>query len=155
MKYLNMLWAGTFFLMSVNAYGGSAPLLRDKTRRTTALPGCVLTQTVSLTINFNSPVGSPSKAKETFDLMLQTVKDAAAQEKIDNLAVQSMNYTVSPQQYGMTVTNYMLSGNVGFTLKDVDKASHIMEKLNTKGMTSSMSVSAYQNGNCSQPSAVE
>lgn len=122
----------------------------DQTLKSTRalIATCKMTETVSLSINFNTVVATPSKAKETFDEMIAKVKKTADELKVEGLTIQSMNYNVNPNQNGSIVTGYLLSGSVAFILKDVEKASNVMEKLNAQGMTSSLSVSAYQNGNC-------
>jgi uncharacterized protein YggE len=127
-----------------HAHAGMAEKLVNRALTGVASP-CKLTETVSISVNFNTQVPSPTKAKETFDGMLATVKAEAATLKVENFMLQSMNYNMNPNQYGNNVSGYGLSGSMSFQMKDVDKASALMEALNGKNMTASLNVSAYNN----------
>jgi uncharacterized protein YggE len=115
-----------------------------------AIPGCTMNETASIAVNINRPVESARKAKEVFDAMIASVQSHAKEQQIDTVTIQSMNYSINPNQYGNTVTNYMLSGNVSFAVAHGDKAIALMEKLNAEGLTASLNVNAYQNGNCAR-----
>jgi formylmethanofuran dehydrogenase subunit B len=149
-KLLTMIVVGIG--IAIHAHAGMAEKLVQRALTGVASP-CKLTETVSISVNFNTQVPSPTKAKETFDGMLATVKAEAATLKVENFMLQSMNYSMNPNQYGNMVSGYGLNGSMSFQMKDVDKASALMEALNGKNMTASLNVSAYNNNGvaCSNP----
>jgi hypothetical protein len=152
---MRYILAFSILLITLSGQVFARSVLQDATLRAGIIPNCTMNETVTININFNNVVDSPTKAKPVFDEMLNTVKTAAAEQGVEGFSVQSMNYNVSPNQSGTLVSNYGLNGSVSFTAKQGDKAAKLMEALNGKGITSSMSVSAYHNGNCPQPTVAD
>ena len=111
--------------------------------------GCEMKENVSVGINFNMTADSMMEAKAKFDDKMKQIADYAAQQKIEKLDMQSMNYNIYTQNNG-TDKNYQVSGNVQYQMPSSDMAFKFGEFLEKQKMNVNISANSYRHGNCNQ-----
>lgn len=109
--------------------------------------GCEMKENLSVSVNFNMKADSLMEAKAKFDDRMKQVADYAAQQKIENLEVQSMNYNIYSDVNNSEKT-YQINGNVQYQMKSSDMAFKFAEFLEKQKMNVNINSNSYRQGNC-------
>lgn len=109
--------------------------------------GCELKETVSVGINFNMTAQTMLEAKAKFDNTMQQISNYAADQKIEKLDPQSMNYNIYAQNNGVD-KNYQVTGNVQYQMTSSDVAFKFADFLEKQKMNVNINSNAYRQGNC-------
>ncbi len=110
---------------------------------------CQYNENVTLNIRIQSTDNSPAEARKSFETSLETIRSKAKESGIEDVVINSMNYNINPQNYNNNrPVFYNTSGNVGLMLKDVEKATELMDVFSKEGMYPSMNVNMHKSGHC-------
>ena len=88
-------------LLSIVTLVATSPALADAER--VAAPGllsstrCGMTETASININFNGMESDATAVKTKFDTKVAEIQNLIKDAKLDKFEMQSMNYSISPQ----------------------------------------------------------
>ena len=107
--------------------------------------GC-MTENASISISFNSVEPDVSKIKGKMDAQLADIEKLMKEAGLSKYEMQSMNYSISPQNYGSMNSAYQMSGSFSFMVQPSDKATGLMASLTKKGYQANVNVSSYRNG---------
>ncbi len=127
----------------------SQPAFATKTVANRAASGgdCVMKENVTVGINFNMNAATMMEAKAKFDKAMNQIADYAADQKIENLEPQSMNYNIYNQNNGGE-NNYQVTGNVQYKMQSSDIAFKFAAFLEKQNMKININSNSYRQGNC-------
>ncbi len=111
--------------------------------------GC-LQETATISVNFDDMETDLNAIKAKFDAKIKGMEAVGKEVGIEKMDMQSMNYNISPQNYGNSMSlRYQFSGGASYNILPSDKATELMVALQRKGFSPNLSVNAYRNGgNC-------
>ncbi len=126
----------------------------DKVSIKGSMEKCPAQEEVTINVTFNSREKTIRDAKNSFDSRVQEVENFARQAGVKKFTVTNMNYSINPQpQYGMNgvvvgITEYQLSGNVGYQLDNSETGVALVEQLARQNIQAALNVSSYRNQPC-------
>lgn len=107
--------------------------------------GC-MTENAQISINFNGVEADANAVKAKFDGKMAEIEKLLKEATLEKFEMQSMNYNISPQNYGNSSSLFQYNGNFSYTIAPSSKATALMADLTKKGYQASVNVSAYRNG---------
>lgn len=111
-----------------------------------AVAGC-MTENAQVSINFNGVEADANVVKAKFDSKMAEIEKLLKEAALDKFEMQSMNYNISPQNYGGGSSSlFQYNGSFSYTIAPSAKATTLMADLTKKGYQASVNVSAYRNG---------
>lgn len=111
--------------------------------------GCEFKENVTVGISFNMNASSMQEAKSKFDETMGRIAQYAADQKIEKLDPQSMNYNIYAQNNGSD-KNYQVTGNVQYQMTSSDVAFKFADFLEKQKMNVNINANSYRQGNCNQ-----
>lgn len=121
----------------------------SQARKAAVSAGCAnLQEQVTLSVNYNISGDSFAQVKAKYDEKMKTVQESAAKQGVKQFDMQSTNYNINPKDYNNAESGVQLNGSSSFRMDNADAAFKLAEFLNTQKFNASISVNAYQNGNC-------
>jgi hypothetical protein len=102
-----------------------------------------------VSVSFNGMDVDVSVARSRLDAKIAEVKSLAQEQHFTKFVVQSYNYNISTNNNGGE-THFQYNGTVSFSILPADAAVGFMELLTKKGYQTSVNVSSYNTGTCSQ-----
>jgi hypothetical protein len=102
-----------------------------------------------VSVSFNGMDTDVSVARSRLDAKIADVKTLAQEQHFTKFTVQSYNYNISTNNNGGE-THFQYNGNVSFSILPAEAAVGFMELLTKKGYQTSVNVSSYNTGTCSQ-----
>jgi hypothetical protein len=130
----------------VACLGGSVPTLAKA--QLSANRACPV-ENAQVSVSFNGMDMDVSVVRSRLDAKIAEVKSLAEEQHFTKFVIQSYNYNISTN-YNGGEAHFQYNGSVSFSILPADKAVGFMELLAKKGYQTSVNVSSYNSGNCSQ-----
>ena len=109
-------------------------------------------ENAQVSVMFNGVDMDVAAVRTKLDAKVAEVKALAEEQHFSKLVLQSYNYNINANYNGGNGSemHYQYSGNFSFAILPADRAVDFMQMLAKKGYQTSVNVSSYNNGNCSQ-----
>jgi uncharacterized protein YggE len=129
--------------------GMSMPANAEKVSRPAADASCPMSETATVSINFNGFDKDIAAIKLRLDAKIDGVKALAEEQHFDKFDIQSINYNInSNYNNGDGDSMYQYNGNASFQILPAARAFDFMAVLAKKGYHANVNVSSNRNGNC-------
>ena len=132
----------------------SSAFATEAVARKVASGGCTDKITSNVSININDKAPNLKEAKAVFDNNINQVKAMAKEAGIEELFVQSLNYSLNPNQHypghgGKPIVSfYNISGSINLRMDNEEQTMKFAEFLTKKDIHASVNMNSYKTGNC-------